>query len=54
MELGLPEVQLYDLNININEQNNVHDQYPEVMDRLKKLLQDYIDKGRSTMPDLKQ
>ncbi len=46
-ELGLPEVQLYDLENDIAEENNVADKHPEIVDRLSKLLQQYIDDGRS-------
>jgi arylsulfatase A len=44
----LPPVQLYDLNKDIGERNNVCDDHPEVVERLKKLLQRYVDRGRST------
>ena len=44
----LPPVQLYDLSADIGETANVQDQYPDVVKRLTALLQDYIDRGRST------
>ncbi|MCK5457148.1 MAG: arylsulfatase [Melioribacteraceae bacterium] len=46
--LGMPMIQLYDLNTDINEQKNLQAQYPEVVDRLTNLLEDYVAKGRST------
>lgn len=44
----LPPVQLYDLSRDIRETTNVQEKYPEVVKRLKDLLQNYIDRGRST------
>ncbi|MCK4750778.1 MAG: arylsulfatase, partial [Bacteroidales bacterium] len=46
-ENGLPEIQLYDLSVDIKEENNLYDQYPEIVARLSKLLQKYKDEGRS-------
>ncbi len=46
-ELGLPGVQLYDLDNDIAEQHNVQNQYPEVVEKLTGLLQKYVDEGRS-------
>lgn len=43
----LPPIQLYDLSKDIAETHNVQDQYPEVVQRLKTLLQKYVDSGRS-------
>jgi arylsulfatase A-like enzyme len=45
---GLPEVQLYDMAQDVAEQRNVQTEHPEVVNRLKQLLQKYIDDGRST------
>ena len=45
--MGLPEIQLYDLSVDIKEENNLYDQYPEIVKGLSKLLQKYIDDGRS-------
>ncbi len=50
---GLPPIQLYDLEKDIKETNNVHDKYPEKVKELTDLLQSYVDKGRST-PGAKQ
>ncbi|GAI30601.1 unnamed protein product, partial [marine sediment metagenome] len=47
-ELDLPPVQLYNLETDIGEQNNLVDQYPEIVEELTKLLRDYIRNGRST------
>lgn len=44
----LPPVQLYDLSTDIDETTNVQDKHPEVVKRLTALLQDYVDRGRST------
>jgi len=45
---GIRDIPRYDLNADIGETTNVQDQYPDVVKRLKALLQDYIDRGRST------
>jgi len=47
-ELGLPGMQLYDLSVDIGEKNNVCEKHPEVAEELLHLLQDYVDRGRST------
>ena len=44
----LPPVQLYDLSKDIGETNNVQAAHPEIVTRLKSLLQKYISEGRST------
>jgi len=44
----LPPVQLYDLALDGGERKNVQADHPEVVDRLTRLLQDYVDRGRST------
>ncbi|MDH4203874.1 MAG: arylsulfatase [Phycisphaerae bacterium] len=44
----LPPIQLYDLSQDIGETINLQDQYPEVVEHLKGLLQKYIDSGGST------
>lgn len=46
-ERGLPLIQLYDLSADIGEQHNVQDQYPEVVEHLKGLLEKYKEDGRS-------
>lgn len=45
---GSPSIQLYNLEDDISEKNNVYDRYPEVCDELKMLLRRYIKEGRST------
>lgn len=44
----LPLVQLYDLSVDIKEQNNVQAKHPDVVKHLTDLLQQYVDSGRST------
>lgn len=43
----LPPVQLYDLSKDVGETTNLQDKYPDVVNRLKALLQKYKDAGRS-------
>jgi arylsulfatase A len=45
---GKPDVQLYDLSSDISETKNVHLEYPEIVERLSRLLEQYIANGRST------
>lgn len=47
---GLPPVQLYQLDADVEEQQNVQDQYPEIVEELKELLEAYKQNGRS-VPD---
>lgn len=47
MKDGLPPVQLYDLEKDIGEQTNLYAQNPEVVFRLKKILEETIANGRS-------
>lgn len=44
----LPSVQLYDLAADIGEQTNLQDRHPEMVARLRDLLEKYIAEGRST------
>lgn len=44
----LPPVQLYNLSTDIAETSNVQDKYPDIVRKLTALLQDYVDRGRST------
>ena len=46
--LGLPAIQLYDLSLDIGEQNNVIGEHPDVVGRLTELLIKYVTEGRST------
>lgn len=41
-------MQLYDMTRDISERHNVQAEHPEIVQRLRKLLQKYIDDGRST------
>jgi arylsulfatase A-like enzyme len=45
---GLPPIQLYDLESDIGERENVYDAHPEVVVRLERLLTEYVRNGRST------
>ena len=45
---GLPFFQLYDLESDEGEKENLVEQHPEVVDRLTKLMEKYIREGRST------
>ena len=45
---GLPPIQLYDLQSDIGEKNNVEAQHPDVVARLTAMLDKYIADGRST------
>jgi len=48
IELGLPPVQLYNLKTDIVEENNIAAENPEIVESLTRLMQKYIDEGRST------
>jgi arylsulfatase A len=45
---GLSEVQLYDLDADIGEKTNLHEKHAGTVIRLTKLLEDWVEKGRST------
>jgi arylsulfatase A len=45
---GLPPVQLYDLESDIGETSNRQAEHPETVKRLQKLLESYVEQGRST------
>ncbi len=47
-EQNLPPIQLYDLEADIAETNNVYKQNPRVVEQLNALLEGYKQKGRST------
>ncbi len=47
-EEGLPPVQLYNLAEEIDEQNNVAEEHPEIVEELTALMKKYIEDGRST------
>jgi arylsulfatase A-like enzyme len=44
----LPPIQLYDLAHDVAETTNVAAEHPEIVERLRALLQRYVDEGRST------
>ena len=48
IKLNLPPLQLYDLDSDINEQQNLVDKHPEVVKKLSKLMESYLKNGRST------
>ena len=45
---NLPPLQLYNLNKDMGETVNLAEEYPEVVDELRALLEKYIQEGRST------
>ncbi|MBC8482018.1 MAG: arylsulfatase [Planctomycetes bacterium] len=47
-EQGLARVQLYDMEGDVREKHNVSDKYPGVVERLTKLMTEYVVNGRST------
>lgn len=47
-KLDIPKIQLYDLEQDIGEKNNVMDGHPEVIQHLTELMVKYINDGRST------
>jgi len=47
-KMGLPHVQLYNMNADVGERTNFQDKRPEIVTRLTKLLERYVEDGRST------
>ena len=47
-EQGLPSMQLFDLEADVGERNNLAAEHPEIVDRLTKVLAGYVKRGRST------
>ena len=45
---NMPRFQLYNLDEDIGEKNNIIEQHPFIAERLKKILSGYVRKGRST------
>ena len=45
---GLPPVQLYAMDSDIGETANVAAEHPDVVEKLTRLMQSYVDRGRST------
>lgn len=45
---GLPPVQLYDLTADVGERRNLQAEHPEIVARLRQLLEKYVAEGRST------
>jgi arylsulfatase A len=50
---ALPPIQLYNLETDIKEKTNLQHKHPDIVSQLTKLLQSYVDQGRST-PGKKQ
>ena len=48
IKMGLPNMQLYDMETDIAEKNNVYAKHPEIVEELTALLSNYIENGRST------
>jgi arylsulfatase A-like enzyme len=48
VEEGLPMIQLYDLSRDVGERENVQARHPDVVYRMIRLLEDYVERGRST------
>jgi arylsulfatase A len=47
-DAGLPDVQLYDLDADIGEKTNLREKHEGAVLRLTKLLEEWVEKGRST------
>ncbi len=47
-KLGLPKQQLYDMEADPGEQNNLQAKHPEIVDKLTRLLFKQVNDGRST------
>ncbi len=47
-EAGLPDMQLYNLKQDIGEENNLMSKYPQKTDSLINLLENFVEKGRTT------
>ncbi len=47
-KMGLPKIQLYDMETDMGEENNVSADHPEIVEELTWLLTSYIENGRST------
>ncbi len=45
---GLPPLQLYDLQTDIGEQNNLAADHPQIVEEMTDLLTRYVENGRST------
>ena len=51
---GMPEIQLYNMELDVEEQNNVYDKHPEIVKELTAELQKVVEKGRSTEGEQQQ
>lgn len=48
VKMGLPPIQLYDMEADIAEEHNLYAERPDVMEELTNLIKSYIARGRST------
>lgn len=53
-EMDLPLIQLYNLNKDVAETNNLAGKHPEVVKELTELMRQYVKKGRSTPGKIQQ
>jgi arylsulfatase A-like enzyme len=51
---GLPEIQLYNMEVDEIEQNNVYKEYPEIVEELKAELIRLVEDGRTTEGSVEQ
>jgi arylsulfatase A len=45
---GMPQVQLYDMEVDASERHNRQAKYPDVVEQLTQLMNDAVDRGRTT------
>lgn len=50
--MDLPPVQLFDMEADVAEENNLMEEHPEIVSRLTALMEQYIANGRSTPGDM--
>jgi len=48
IKMGLPIGQLYDLDTDPKESNNLHSKHPKVVERLTAVFRQFVENGRST------
>ena len=47
-KLGLPKIQLYNMELDISEKENLYAKHSEIVEELTALLNEYVENGRST------
>lgn len=47
-KMGLPDIQLYDMDADVGEEHNLYKEHPEIVKELTSLLEEYVSDGRST------